>query len=184
MSDQILFYVVFLSQVLVISFFLPRQVLERMRYVVKNYPPSSYPRLYPVSLQQAQRAQRNYRNMNLLVLVLGLALIGYGFYAPSEEMLGWDTNTVVFLYYMLQYSPLMIALSAGFTYFNLRRKPDSRSVRRAELRRRGVLDYVSPGLIGAAVVVYVAFIILVAWMRTFGFPWFGGWLNVLGMRKT
>jgi len=181
MSGQILFYVVFLSQVLLISFFLPRQVLERVRYVVSTYPPSSYPRLYPVSLERVERAQRNYRNMNLFMLVLGLALVARGFYAPSEEMLNWDTTSVVFFYYLLQWSPLLIALTAGFTYFNLKRKPDARTKRRAELRPRRLFDYVSPALVGVAAIVYVAFIVFIAYVRTFEFPWFGGYLNVLGI---
>jgi hypothetical protein len=181
MYDQILFYIVFLSQILLISFFLPRQVLERLRYVVKHYPPESYPRLYPVPLRQVERAQRNYRVMNLLVLGVGLALVGYTAWTPSEELLGWDTKTVVFLYYMLQYSPLMIATTAGFTYFNLKRKPDTRSTRRASLRPRRLFDYLSPMLAGVAALVYVAFIVFIGWMRTFDFPWFGGWANVAGI---
>ena len=157
MANQVLFYVVFLSQVLLISFFLPRQVLDIVRYVVKNYPPTSYPRLYPVSLDKAERAQRGYRNLNLLILGLGLALVAYGFYAPSEEMLGLDNKTVVFLFFMLQWSPLLIATTGGFTYFNLKRKPDSRTTRSAELRPRRLFDYVSPALVGLAAVVYFAF---------------------------
>ena len=160
MSGQILFYVVFLSQVLLISFFLPRQMLERVRYVVSTYPLSSYPRLYPVSLERVERAQRNYRNMNLFMLVLGLALVARGFYAPSEEMLNWDTTSVVFFYYLLQWSPLLIALTAGFTYFNLKREPDARTKRRAELRPRRLFDYVSPALVGVAAIVYVGITVL------------------------
>lgn len=156
-------------------------MLERLRYVVDRYPPDSYPRLYPVPLDQVRRAQRHYRNMNLLVLLLGLALVAYGFYAPRDEMLGWDTKTVIFLYYMLQYSPLMIATTAGFTYFNLKRAPDARTTRRAELRPRRLLDFVSPALLGTAVAVYVAFVGFIGWMRAFDFPWFGGWWNVAGI---
>ena len=123
MNDQILFYIVFLSQIFLISLVLPHRVLERLRYVVQHYPPQSYPRLYPVPMRQVERAQRNYRVVNLLVVAVGLALLAYAAWTPSEELLGWDTKTVVFLYYMLQYSPLMIATTAGFTYFNLKRKP-------------------------------------------------------------
>jgi len=181
MYDQILFYAVFLGQIFLISFFLPRQILERLRYVVKHYPPEIYPRLYPVPLDQVERAQRNYRVVNLLVVGVGLALIGYTAWKPSEEMLGWDTNMVVFLYFMLQYSPLMIATTAGFTYFNLKRKPDTRSTRRASLRPRRLFDYLSPALAGVAALVYVAFIVFIGWVRTFDFPWFGGWGNVVGI---
>ena len=40
MPVDILFYVVFLGQILVISFYFPRKMLGQMRYVIKTYPPS------------------------------------------------------------------------------------------------------------------------------------------------
>ena len=196
MPTEYVFYAVFLSQILLISYFLPRRVLERVEYVVNNYPPERYPRLYPVSLARAERAQSFYRLANMAVLVVGLALLAQGIWAGGEEMLAWDTNTAIFLYYMLQYSPLMIATTAGFTYFNLRRKPDTRSTRTAELRRRRLVDYVSPVWLGTAatplgreaaftegrdprVPVYVAFVGFVVYFETLGFPWFGGYLNIV-----
>lgn len=178
MLTDYFFLAVFLSQVLVISYFLPRQVLERVRYVVGRYPPERYPRLYPVSLPRARRAQSYYRLANQAVMVIGIGLIASGILAGGGELLGWDTGTVLFLYFMLQYSPLMIATTAGFTYFNLRRKPDRRATRKAELRRRRILDYVSPMLLGTVAAVYVAFVGFVAYVDTFGFPWFGGYMNV------
>lgn len=178
MKTHYLFFAVFLSQVLLISYLLPRQLLERVAHVVEKYPPERYPRLYPVSLRRARRAQGFYRLANWAVVVIGLGLIVFELLAGREELLGWDTGTVLFLYYMLQYSPLMIATTAGFTYFNLRRKPDTRSTRSADLRRRRLVDYVSPALLGTVAAVYFAFIGFVAYIDTFGFPWFGGYLNV------
>ena len=50
---QMLFHVVFLSQVLLVSFYLPRKILGLVQHVVEKYPPSRYPKLYPVSLDVA-----------------------------------------------------------------------------------------------------------------------------------
>jgi len=50
MQEQLIFYVVFLSQILLISFYFPRKVLQRIRFIVETYPPSTHPRLYPVSV--------------------------------------------------------------------------------------------------------------------------------------
>lgn len=84
MYQPFIFSIVLLSQVLLISYFLPRQVPQRLRYVVQNFPPERYPRLYPVALDKVERAQRSYRSLNFFVLVVGLALVAYTLYAPAE----------------------------------------------------------------------------------------------------
>ena len=178
---QLLFYFVFLSQVLLISFYFPRKILGRVKHVVENYPPSDYPRLYPMSLDFANKAQRNYRNMNLLVLLAGIGLVLVGLLWPSEEMLHWDSDSVLVIYFFLQYSPMIIAGTAGFTYLNLMRKADSRSTRKAELRRRSLLDFVSPAVLGLAIFVYLAFVLFIVYVRQFEFPWFGGYMNIVGI---
>ena len=116
MYDQILFSIVLLSQVLLISLVFPRQVLERVRYVVKNYPPERYPRLYPTDLDQAERAQNWYRNANAAVLFIGLAFVGYTLYAPGQQLLSFRMKTLVMLYFLLQFAPMAIAATSGFTY--------------------------------------------------------------------
>ncbi len=178
---QVLFYFVFLSQVLLISFYFPRKILGRVKHVVEKYPPSVYPRLYPVSLDVAKKAQRTYWNMNLFALLAGFALVLVGLFRPTEKMLNWDSDSVLLIYLLLQYSPLIIASTAGFTYFSLMRKADSRTTRKAELRPRSLFDFVSPAVFGLAIFVYVAFVVLILYVRQFEFPWFGGYMNIVGI---
>ena len=128
------FYLVFLSQVLLISFYFPRRILGRVKYMVENYPPSDYPRLYPVPISVVEKAQRYYRNMNRIALLVGFLLLATLIYSPTAQRLKWDF--VLTFHIALQFSPLLIAATSGFVYFNLKRKADSRSTRRAELRRR------------------------------------------------
>jgi len=181
MQNQALFYFVFSCQVLLISFFLPRMVLKRMRYVLETYPPAAYPRLYSVSIESVERAHRIYRNLNGLALLVGVGLVAIGLYAPTEEMLGWDSSSVLAIYFFIQFVPLVVATSGGFTYFNPKRAADSRSTRKAGLNRRRLTDFVSPVTVGAAVFVQVAFVGFIAYVNQFDFPWFGGYLNVLIM---
>ena len=68
--------------------------------------------------------------MNLFALLAGFVLLFIGLYSPTEEMLNWDSISVLGLYFLLQYSPFMI--TSGFAYFNLKRRPDSRTIRKAE----------------------------------------------------
>ncbi len=178
---DMLFYLVFLSQVLLISFYLPKKVLSRLRYIVETYPPSKYPRLYPVSIERVKKTQRLYRIINFMVLLAGFGLLFIGLYSPSEQMLNWDTTIVLTIYMVFQYSPLLIAATSGFTYFNLKRKTDSQTTRKAELRPRRLFDFVSPAMIGLAAFVYVAFACFVHYISQFEFPWFGGYWNIVGV---
>ena len=47
MSIHILFYALFLSQIILISYYYPKQIIKRIDGVLKNYPPEDYPKLYP-----------------------------------------------------------------------------------------------------------------------------------------
>ena len=178
MTEHQLFYLVFLGQVLLISYILPRRVLQRMRHVVSTYPRAEYPRLYPVSHDRVERAQLAFRNLNLLALVVGLALFAAGVLRPGKDMLGWDTLSVMTLYLMLQLSPLTIATRPGFTYFNPLRKRDTRTKRTADLAPRRLTHFVAPLAVALAFGLYIFFILAV---NQLDYPWFGGYWNIAGI---
>ena len=179
MPDQILFHLVFLGQVILISFYFPRKMLRRTEYVLKTYPPSSHPNLYPEPIEFYEKARRNYRNANVFILLVGLllmaVLIGD---LPSGE---WDVGSMVFPYFMLQFFPLMLIEVKSFKYYRLMRKTDSRATRRADLHPRRLFDFISPKVVGIAALVYFAFIGLILYVRQFDFPWFGGYWNIVGV---
>ena len=70
MSEHTLFHIVFLSQILLISAYFPRKILGRMKYVFETYPPSTYPKLYPVPVNVVEKGLRTYRIMNLPILLI------------------------------------------------------------------------------------------------------------------
>jgi hypothetical protein len=115
------FYLVVLSQVLLLSFYLPRTVLRRLRRVIDEHPPSTYPKLYPMSIEVVESGLRRYRIMNLLILLAGLALVFAGIYAPSADMLNWDNQAVLALYACLQFSPMLLVERSGLKYYRLMR---------------------------------------------------------------
>ena len=162
MRENILLYTVFLSQVLLISGYIPWKILSKVRYIVQKYPPADYARLYPASLDAMNNAQRNYRVLNAIILSIGLILILSGIVWPSKEMLNWDSQSVILIYFFLQSTPLIIiGKNPGFTFFNAARAAGSQSTRTAELRPRRLFDFVSPSLVGIAIVVYAGSISLV-----------------------
>ncbi len=149
-----------------------------MRYVVETYPPSKYPKLYPVSIDIVEKGMRTFRGMNFVILLVGFGLVFLGVYLPSEEMLNWRGQSVFTIYFVLQIIPLVLAELAGFKYFELMRKANSRTTRKAELHPRRLFDFISPAFIGIAIFTYIAFILLVLYIRQDPFPGFGGYWNI------
>ncbi|MDE2701028.1 MAG: hypothetical protein OXI23_19325 [Gemmatimonadota bacterium] len=179
MPDNILFYAVFLSQILLISFYFPRKMLKRISYVFATYPPPQYPRLYPEPIEYYEKAQRNYRNLNVAVLLVGLSLLAV--FIGDSRSGEWDMGNFVFPYFMIQFFPMMLLEIRSFKYYRLMRKADSRTTRKAELQPRRLFDFISPTMIGLALFVYFAFIALILYIRQFDFPWFGGYWNIVGV---
>jgi len=173
------FYAIFLSQVLLISVYVPRKILSRLRHVIEKYPPSTYPKLYPVPVDVVEKGLRTYRIMNLPVLLIGLLLALVGVFSPSEEMLRWDSQSVLMFYFLLQVCPLMLVERSGFKYFRLMRKANSRTTRKAELHPRRLFDFVSPTLVSMAIFSYIVVILLVLYFIRHPFPGFAGPINIV-----
>lgn len=181
MWERTLFYLVFASQVVLISYYFPRRILGLARHVVDTYPPSGYPKLYAVPAEAVETALSGYRKMNRFALLVGVALLVAGIWGPGDELFRWNSGSVLALYMLVQFVPLVIATSTGFPFFSQKRKPDAGTTRKAELRPRRLFDFVSPALVGAAVAVYAAFVVLIVYVQQFGFPWFGGYWNIVGV---
>ena len=181
MRANIFFYVVFLSQIILLSFYFPRKMLNRIRYVFETYPPSEFPKLYPKPIEYYEKARRNYRHMNVCILLAGMLLMAVLLgYSRSGE---WD-GAIVNTYFMVQFFPMMLIFIGSLKYYKLMRKADVRTTRKAELRPRRLFDFISPTMIGLAMFVYFAFIVFVLYIKQFDFPWFGGYWNIVAVTAT
>ena len=179
MSDHTLFHLVFLGQILLISFYFPRKILSRISYVFRTYPPSEYPKLYPEPIEYYEKARRNYRNMNVFILLAGLLLMAMLLgYSSSGE---WDLGNIVFPYFMAQFFPVILMEIWHSKYYKLMRNTDSRTTRKAELHPRRLFDFISLKMIGLTVLVYLAFVVFILYIRQFDYPWFGGYGNIVGV---
>lgn len=177
MPESILFYAIFLSQVLLISYYFPKKMLNRVKYVLETYPPSEYPKLYPEPIEFYEKARRNYRNLNIGILLAGLLLLA----VLMGEVGSWDIGNMVFVFFMVQFVPVMLIEIRSFKYYKLMRKTDARTTRKADLSPRRLFDFISPAMIGVSICVYFAFIALTLYIRQFDLPWFGGYWNIVGV---
>lgn len=181
MLDQVLFYCVFFSQVLLISFVFPKKLINRLRRVADEHPPSQYPKLYPVSIERMERVLRIYSLLNHLVFLTGLGLLVLSIFPPEGVVIGWESESLLALYLALQFSPLAVIATSIVVYASLMKKKAVRGRRTASLQRRRLMDFLSPAMIGAAIFVYAAFVILILYIRQFDFPWFGGYMNIVAV---
>jgi hypothetical protein len=181
MSANFLLYIVFLSQIFVISYFLPRRLRQRASEIMSNHPVEQYPKLYPISVDKIHQKINQLMLLTYGVLVLGVLLVAHGLYTQSDEMLGWDSQSVITIYYMLQVIPLVLLAFFGERYFKKMRRVNEATIRRAQLSPRNITNYVSKGFIGLAVGVYVMFVLLVAYISEHPFDGFAGYVNVLGV---
>ena len=178
MQQHFLFHIVFLSQILVISYFIPSRIYGRMKYVFDTYPPSAYPKLYPQPVEKYESARRSYRNLNVAILLLGLLILAALIVKPHNHDLG---NAISIGYYFVQFIPLMILEFSSFKELKLMRNAGPRPTRKAELRPRYLFDFISPLFFGLAVLVYVVFVGVILYMRQFEYEWFGGYINIAGI---
>lgn len=176
MPENVLLLIVFASQAIVVSLLFPWILLRRMDRVIETYPPSRFPRLHPVPVETIRRSQRRYRAANATIAAVGLVLVSVGFYSPAQEMLGWDSQSVIGLFFVLQMAPWsLIGFDPGFSLFNGRRA-HARRTRTAELRPRRLFDFVSPAFVALAAVVYLAFVTFVLFAPHL---WGAGHWNIL-----
>jgi hypothetical protein len=155
---SLLFYAVYLSQVLLISLYLPSRVLRHARRTIEAFPPSEYPKLYPEPLATIDRKLRIYRNLNTAFLLLGLGLLAGAWlfdYRIAARYGAYPAMVVHSVYSMLQVAPMIVMSFWVFAYFKRMRAAARGRIRTAELKARRLFEFVSPALLGAAVAMFV-----------------------------
>lgn len=172
MTDQILFNVVFITQIFLLSVYFPSRVVKRCQYVLKHYPASSHPKLYPKSSQFFARSMHYYKWINGFNFVLGWVI----FYFINTDILQNENGINPLLpwaYFMLQMIPSQMLEFYGLRLAKLMKQQDTRSTKTAELRPRHLTDYISPSLLGLVILSYVAFAWFAFYLTDFEFSFNG-----------
>jgi hypothetical protein len=163
--DDVLFYGIYVSQILVVLLYMPSRILRRARSLIEAYPPADFPKLYPVPLATVERWLRVYRNLNLALVVPGFVLLAAAWFSGYTFDRAWyggdidPPNTyprALVFYTFVQLLPTMLFGYWQFRYFKRMRAAARSSIRTAELKARRLVDYVSPGLLAAVVATYIA----------------------------
>lgn len=149
-----LFYIVFLSQIVLISYIMPKKILGRMRHVVRTYPPDEYPKLYPKPIERYRAAHRAYRMANQAIVLLGIGILLAIIFVVDHSTFaddGFISEAWPAGYGMIQFLPNLFLEFSEFNHLKKMRQANSDSTRRAELAPRRLFDIVSPTLVAVTI---------------------------------
>ena len=168
MTNLSLFYVVFITQIFLLTVYFPSKLIQRMRFIQKNYPASSHPKLYPKSTDYYQKSIQWIGLFNVLIFILGWVIVYY-IYEGSlvgekgiNPMLPWA-------YFMIQMMPTWMLEVFGFRMSKLMKQEDTRTQKSANLRPRRLFQYISPLLFGIVIFAYLAFALFAFSLEDFKF---------------
>jgi len=168
MSVNILFYIIFIGQIFLISYYFPKKITLRVSEILQRFPPSDYPKLYPQSVDKVLKGQVVFKLLNQVILVVGLALLfAYGLSSTDYGENQKHAEGMPIFYGMLQFFPYMLMEIAGFKQFKLMKNNDQRKSRTADLQPRRLFDFVSPLLLISAVLIGIGYFIFDLYIHNF-----------------
>ena len=174
MRGNILFYIVFLSQIFLLSYYFPKKILGRMKSVLETYPPSQYPRLYPRPVEYYLKGQWGFKLASRFIFLLGFVILFLIIFVVDHASFaddGYISEAWPAVYGMIQFLPLMLLEILEFSQFRLMRKANTGTIRKAELHRRHLVGFVSPMLPVLAIILYIASITYDLYVHDFVFQW-------------
>lgn len=142
MTFEITFFILFFIQVVLISLYFPRRIIQRSNEFIEQYPPSSHPRLYGWPVEEWQATTSKYRGLSLTIFVVGLILLlGLMIFGFPESLLA--TWFIWFVFTVLQIVCNVWRMKMATNCLKAI-ELDEPSIRSAELVRRRITDYVPP----------------------------------------
>jgi len=173
-SASIIFGIVFLGQIFLTSYYFPRKILARMEFVGKTYPREQYPRLYPKSAEYYVIGLWSFRLATRIIFALGFVVLFAIFFWVDHASFaddGFISEAFPTAYGMLQFLPFLALEISGFSQFKLMRDAQVATTRTADLRRRELFDIVSPALLGLAVAMFLAAVLVDLYAHQFVVSW-------------
>ncbi len=169
MLEKIIFYALMCSQIALFSYYFPRKLHARMRYVIEHYPPSKYPKLYPQDVELYHKYHRNYLRVNNLLLFAGIAIL-LVLILLQVDVVQEKFSLLPWAYFMLQFIPLLVLEKSEFNQIKQMREADIRGRRSAALTQKGFFDYIKIWEFAVAALFFIAACIISLILENPGFP--------------
>ncbi|MEL0036891.1 MAG: hypothetical protein VW882_10900 [Gammaproteobacteria bacterium] len=142
MDATIFFIVALCSQTFLLSWYLPKRVQARMRYVFDNYPYEQYPKLYGGNLDRSQKNYRIHIFFNNLMFSAGIGLI-IGVAYLGDSLSNGLLAIGSFVYGMLQAIPLIVMDFVMMKHCKKLRDEYDSPQRSASLTPRSIFNHTS-----------------------------------------
>ncbi len=168
-SDN-LFYLLFVGQIFLLSWYFPNKMISRVEHVLEAYPAETYPKLYPLPVAQYRSGIRRFRVFSRLVLVIGVAILLSVLFVVDHSSFaehGYISSFWPAVYGMIQFVPFMAIEFSEYSNLKLMRQVNPVSLRTADLQRRGLFDLVSPWLVVLAVLTLAGAILFDLYLHGF-----------------
>jgi len=159
MIEYVVFHLAFITQIVVGSYYIPRQYRKRVLKVIELYPKSDYPKLYPGTEVQYRTATERLITINDVVFALGMIMVGMviHFDYDSQEKI---SEAVPAVFFMIQGIPYVLLELSEFSYFKQMRSLDVSKVKSASMKPRRLLDFVSPWLLYSTIACFFISIVI------------------------
>lgn len=174
MRGNLLFYIVFLGQIFLLSYYFPNKILGRMKTVLEKYPPEDYPKLYPRPVEYYKKGQWGFQLVSRLIFWLGFVILLLIIFVVDHANFaddGYISEAWPAAYGIIQFLPLMFLEFSEFNQFKLMRKANTGTTRKAQLQRRHLFGFVPPMLPGLALFLYITAITFDLYVHDFVFQW-------------
>ncbi len=172
-------HLAFFGQIVVLSLLLPALVFYKIKHTIDKHPVDMYPELYPESPEHIIKHGQVYLGLCAVVAVLGMYLLYQTRSLALTEFLNWDSQSVIMLYFLLQYAPF-VWLSHMSQQFNKKmRLLNKKYIKTASLTPRKVLDYVTNKQLMLLLLIWSVFATVVIAVSFEPFAGFAGLGNLL-----
>lgn len=170
---NLLFLAVFLGQIFVSSYYLPKLILGRLDRLRTEYPPERYPKLYPRSIESYAVSRALFMWSSRTIFVLGFVLLYFAFTVDGGSFAddGYISEAWPAVYGLIQFIPLAAIELLGFRQFRLMREANTDTTRKADLRPRRLFEYVSPALLVLSLTLMAAVIGFDLYVHDFKLVW-------------
>jgi len=145
MNEYTLFYITFALQVAILSIYFPVKIMAKIRSMLEAHPPEQYPKLYPLSEDTYVKSQRRFEVFNILVVVLGLAVILWiEFY--SKRSVGNILDEISIFFFLVQLVPMALLELSEKSNYKIMRAINKTKKKVAALKPRSIFDFASKSL--------------------------------------
>lgn len=168
METNCLVYLIFLSQIILISYYYPKKIGNRIKHMLHDYPASTHPKLYPQSEAKLLSGHTVFKWLNWAVLLVGSGVFAYVLYVIEQQQKSIAQLAFVPMAYgLIQAIPYVFLELSNFKQLKIMRELVKQTKRQAELTPRHLFDFIGPVKFFTAVLLFIICVISLLYFEHF-----------------